>query len=71
MEITTKTNKGIISEGYDYKTNKGEISLIKILPHMVLGSRLWEIYSGETLFEDVERFSTKEEAEVRIKELLE
>jgi len=51
-----------------YKSEKGEISLVS--PSWLTFFK-WEIYCIKgNLFEDVERFSTKQEAEQRIKELL-
>jgi len=51
-----------------YISKRGEISLIE--PSWV-SMGLWEIYviDGEDLFDDVERFSTREQAENRIKSL--
>lgn len=57
---------------YIYSTEKGEISLVKLLDYFEDGQDFWEIYCLKwDLFEDVERFKTKKEAEKRIKELLE
>lgn len=57
---------------YRYSTGKGTISLIKLLNYFNDNKDFWEIYCLDgNLFEDVERFDTKTEAEVRIKELLE
>ena len=55
---------------YIYSSGKGKISLVEFKNYYGDGKDLWEIYClvGE-LFEDVERFDTKEEAETRIKEL--
>jgi len=59
---------------YIYSSEKGEISLARL---KVGGYEkpfwMWEIMelSSNNLFEDVERFMTKKEAEKRIKELLE
>jgi len=57
---------------YIYSSEKGKISLIELLHYFYVDqSTLWEIYCQEgNLFDDVERFTTKEEAETRIKELL-
>lgn len=56
---------------YIYTTKKGKISLIELPNYFLDGIDLWEIYSLEgELFEDVERFKSKEQVEVRIKELL-
>jgi hypothetical protein len=53
-----------------YSSKKGKISLI-LLKKYFCGIDTWEIYclKGD-LFEDVERFDTKEEAEKRIREIL-
>ena len=56
---------------YIYNSEKGEISLIKLINYFGDGIDFWEIYSCGDLFEDVERFKSKKEAEKRIKELLE
>ena len=51
-----------------YRSPKGLISLSPPT-HYTMGC--WEIYCLEgDLFEDIERFDTKEEAEARIKKLL-
>ena len=56
---------------YLYTSKKGKVSLIELPNYFHNGINLWEIYSLEgNLFEDVERFKSKEEAEVKIKELL-
>jgi len=56
---------------YIYSSAKGKISLVKLKNYRFLGDSFWEIYSLEgNLFEGTERFETKEEAERRIKELL-
>jgi len=56
---------------YIYTGKKGQISLVELIDYYGDGIDRWEIYSlqGE-LFDDVERFKSKEEAERRIKELL-
>lgn len=55
---------------YFYESDKGEISLIK-LNAIIRSGFLWEIYCVDgNLFEDVERFDTKKEAEKRIYQLL-
>jgi len=55
---------------YIYESEKGKISLI-YLPNYFPNESFWEIFSIKgNLFEDVERFDTKKEAEKRIKELL-
>jgi len=57
---------------YIYSSKKGVISLVKLLDYFREGKHLWEIYCVKgNLLDDVERFDTKKEAEVRIKELLE
>jgi hypothetical protein len=55
---------------YFYSFGKNKISLVEFKNYFGDGKDFWEIYClvGE-LFEDVERFDTKEEAETRIKEL--
>jgi hypothetical protein len=56
---------------YIYESEKGSISLIELPNYFRDGITLWEIYSLEgDLFEDIERFNSKEEAERRINELL-
>ena len=55
---------------YWYKSPKGEIDAVFLPNHLRDGVDFWEIYSNGTLFEDVERFTTLEEAEKRIEELL-
>ena len=56
---------------YIYSDTKGSISLIELKAYFKEEEDLWEIYclDGE-LFEDVERFNSKDDAEKRIKELL-
>jgi hypothetical protein len=54
---------------YIYESQKGIISLIVLLDYFRDGVDWWEIHGNP--IEDVERFLSKEEAEVRIKELLE
>jgi len=57
---------------YLYSSEKGKISLIKLLNYFRVGKSFWEIYClNGKLFDDVERFSLKKKAEIRIKELLE
>src|SRR5438105_4627801 len=54
---------------YIYTGAKGRISLVEL--HTLYRSAPWEIYCLEgELFEDVERFNTKDEAEERVKELM-
>lgn len=56
---------------YVYSNEKGCISLIELANYLMDGRVFWEIFCVEgTLFEDVERFDTKEHAEKRIGELL-
>lgn len=56
---------------YIYSSDKGEISLIQLPNYFMDGKTIWEIYSLEgDLFEGVERFTTKREAEVQIKKYL-
>ncbi|HUS50384.1 MAG TPA: hypothetical protein VMZ91_09475 [Candidatus Paceibacterota bacterium] len=57
---------------YIYETEKGKISLIKLLNYWKEKQNLWEIYelSKNNLFEDTERFETKKEAKKRIREIL-
>lgn len=58
---------------YFYSSNVGDISLIKLLDYGVYGiggGDIWEIYSNDKIFRDVERFKTKKEAVKRIKRLL-
>ena len=53
---------------YIYSSEKGSISLIELIDYMKDGVDLWEIYSLEgSLFNDIERFKSKEEAEKQIK----
>ena len=57
---------------YLYSSKKGEISLIELIDYFPDSKNIWEIYDqGVNLFDDVERFATKKEAEKRIKKLLE
>jgi hypothetical protein len=59
---------GLVGDSNRYSTNKGEISLVG--PCMAT-MQLFEIFCIEgDLFDDVERYDTKEEAVNRIKELL-
>ena len=68
---TRKSNDptgGLVGDSNRYSTNKGEISLVG--PCMAT-MQLFEIFCIEgDLFDDVERYDTKEEAVSRIKELL-
>ena len=56
---------------YVYDSDKGEISLIKLLNYFRDGIDLWEIFclKGD-LFEGTPRFSTKKEAEIEIAKYL-
>lgn len=56
---------------YIYESKKGRISLIELPNYFRDGIDYWEICGAMTPDGDVERFDTKQEAEVRIKELLE
>lgn len=59
---------------YIYESDRGDkkISLIELPNYFGEGVTLWEIYSLEgELFEDVQRFKSKEEAEKKIAEYLE
>lgn len=52
---------------YIYSSKKGKISLIELPDYFRDGQTLWEIYSLEgDLFDDIERFDSKEKAEKRI-----
>lgn len=56
---------------YIYSSEKGKISLIYLPNYLRDGINLWEIYCLEgDLFDDIERFKSKSEAEKRIKEML-
>ena len=62
------TVSGGMFPSYRYKTEKGEISRIDP-SEFTMGAQ--EIYCIEgDLFDDIERYATLEEAETRIKELL-
>ena len=71
-KITDKRLKPPVEEfQYIYSTSKGKISLIELPNYFLDGVTLWEIYSLEgELFEDVERFNSKEAAEKRINKIL-
>ena len=58
---------------YIFETRKGRISLVELKDGLMDDSWYWEIMelSKKNLFEDVEKFQSKELAEIRIKELLE
>ncbi len=54
-----------------FSSNKGKISLILLKDYLWNGIDVWEIYCLEgNLFEDCERFNTKEEAKKRVMEIL-
>lgn len=57
---------------YIYSNEDVEISLVYLEVGFMKQEMMWEIFQlrGKTLFEDVERFRTKKEAVIRIKELL-
>jgi hypothetical protein len=55
---------------YHYSSSKGSISLIELKNYNFDNKDAWEIYSYDTLFQDVIRFPTKEEAEKKIREVL-
>lgn len=55
---------------YIYESPKGQIDLIFLYGDL-RKENIWEIYSDETLFPDVQRFRTKKDAEARIKYYLE
>ncbi len=62
-----KTERGM-STSHRYRTKKGEISLVYLVSFT---GHQYEIYCIDgDLFEDIERYETKEEAEERIKGLL-
>ena len=48
---------------YIYKSKYGSISLVSLPNYFRFGETLWEIFSFEDLFDDVERFRTRKEAE--------
>ena len=66
---TIKTGlKGVLSDSYRYKTDKGEISMLTPC-RATMGT--FEIYCIDGgLFDDIDRFKTLEEAENRINKLL-
>ena len=57
---------------YIYSKDGNKISLVQFTQRMY-GKHCWEIYqlNGSKLLEDVERFTSKNEAEIRIEELME
>lgn len=71
MEHTIVRNDnvfGLVGDSHRYKTNKGEISL---LYPCRLTNNMYEIYCVKgKLIDDIERFYTLNEAEERIKNLL-
>lgn len=70
----SKPDKIIGKWQYIYSSSKGEISLVSLPNYFGDGITLWEIYAlkGDLRAADViERFKNKEEAEKRIRELLE
>jgi hypothetical protein len=50
-----------------YESSKGKISMVAPVYYTM---NQWEIYSWDTLFEDVERYDTEEQAMKRISSLL-
>lgn len=56
---------------YMCSSEKGDISLVQLPDYYMNDGYDWEIWSHETLFEDVQRFKTKKEAMEKIKEYLE
>lgn len=70
-EMGVKISKLVGKYQYIYSSENGKISLIKVVPIFNLGSLGWEIYCLEgDLFDDVEKFKTRPDAEKRIEELL-
>ena len=66
-----KTSQLVGKYQYIYSEGKKEISLVLFLDYFGDGKDFWEIYSLKgSLFNDVERFNTKEEAEKQIKKYL-
>lgn len=56
---------------YFYSSKKGKISLIELPNYLMDGKTLWEIFCIKgSLFPDIDRFNSKEEAEERILHLL-
>lgn len=72
--LTTHLHTPIVGKyGYRYYSKKGEISLVELPNYFLDGIDLWEIMAlkgPEELTNEEERFHSKAEAEVRIKELL-
>ena len=72
--LTTHRYKSIIGQyQYIYQSKKGTISLVELPNYFMDGIDWWEIMQmndDTDLVDDIERFRSKEEAEVRIKELL-
>ncbi len=57
---------------YIYSSEKGKISLVEFPDYFNDGVTIWEIYCLDgDLFEDVERFTSFEKAEKKVKEYLE
>ena len=70
-ELKTLHPNGVFGKyHFIFKSKKGEISLIELKDYFYRGRDVWEIYSRETLFRDVMRFDSKEEAIEKIKEIL-
>ena len=68
-----KTTLPLLVGKYQYicSSKKGKISLIKLINYFLNNKDLYEIYCLKgALFEDVERFKTKKEAEKQIKKYL-
>lgn len=65
-----KMNQIVGKYQWIFSSEKGEISLIYLPNYFNDKKTLWEIYSNNTLFEDVQRFSSQEQAEIKIKEIL-
>ena len=54
-----------------FSSKKGKISLVLLKDYLFDGNEFWEIYCLEgNLFEDTERFDTKEKAVEKIREIL-
>jgi len=57
---------------YIFSSSVGEISMVYFINYFRDGDNFYEIYSTRgNLFEDVERFGKREDAVIRINELLE
>ena len=59
---------GVVGDSHRYKTDKGEISLLHPCYATFQSYEIYCISGG--LFDDIERYDTLEEAETRIKDLL-